>query len=322
MRVLVYGAGVIGCYLTHVLCEAGNAVSLLARGAWKENLEKNGLVIYHHLQKKTTIDHPKIVSAPDNKNGYDIVFAVMQYDQMMQILEPLSKINTKRLILVGNNMEAAAAENYLREHGTHHPKILFGFQTTAGRREAHRVVCERLGKSGMDIGRLREKPSEKEKNMLHQCFQGTGYSLNWQSNMESYLLCHAASILPLAYLTYICGGDLTASTRKQRQQAITASGEGFALMRSLGYPILPAGEDKYFTSGIRRAAMNGVYDIMSAWKEMGDLIACSHCRHAVSEIEEIDAAFEKLRSQKPEIAMPAWQQLREAMPSWDKLKTR
>lgn len=32
MKVLVYGAGVIGSYLTHVLCAAGNQVTLLARG--------------------------------------------------------------------------------------------------------------------------------------------------------------------------------------------------------------------------------------------------------------------------------------------------
>lgn len=93
-------------------------------------------------------------------------------------------------------------------------------------------------------------------------------------------------------------------------------------MRSLGYPILPAGEEKYFTSGIRRITMNSIYDVMSIWKEMGDLIACSHCRHAVSEIEVIDAAFEKLRSQKSGLTMPAWQQLRDAMPSWDELKNR
>ena len=42
---LVYGAGVIGCYLAHVLCAAGNEVTLLARGAWKDALEKDGLVI-------------------------------------------------------------------------------------------------------------------------------------------------------------------------------------------------------------------------------------------------------------------------------------
>ncbi len=40
---LVYGAGVIGCYLAHVLCAAGNEVTLLARGAWKDALEKTAL---------------------------------------------------------------------------------------------------------------------------------------------------------------------------------------------------------------------------------------------------------------------------------------
>ena len=31
MKVLVYGSGVIGCYLAHVLCTAENDVTLLAR---------------------------------------------------------------------------------------------------------------------------------------------------------------------------------------------------------------------------------------------------------------------------------------------------
>ncbi len=45
MKVLVHGAGVIGCCLTHVLCRADNDVTLLARGVWKEALERDGLVI-------------------------------------------------------------------------------------------------------------------------------------------------------------------------------------------------------------------------------------------------------------------------------------
>lgn len=40
---LVYGAGVIGCYLAHVLCAAGNEVTLLGRVAWKDALEKTAL---------------------------------------------------------------------------------------------------------------------------------------------------------------------------------------------------------------------------------------------------------------------------------------
>lgn len=40
MKLLVYGAGVIGSYLAHVLCSAGHDVSILARGRRKEELEK------------------------------------------------------------------------------------------------------------------------------------------------------------------------------------------------------------------------------------------------------------------------------------------
>lgn len=89
MKTLVYGAGVIGSYLTHVLCAAGNDVTLLARGDWRETLERDGLTIVHHLQKKTTHDRPHIIVALD-RTHYDLVFAVMQYQQMSAILGDLA----------------------------------------------------------------------------------------------------------------------------------------------------------------------------------------------------------------------------------------
>ena len=62
MRTLVFGAGVIGAYLAHVLCEGGNKVCILAREERAESLKKNGLVIYHHLQHKTTKDRVEAVT--------------------------------------------------------------------------------------------------------------------------------------------------------------------------------------------------------------------------------------------------------------------
>ena len=39
MRILVYGAGVLGCELAHVLLQnKKNDVTLLARGEWKERI--------------------------------------------------------------------------------------------------------------------------------------------------------------------------------------------------------------------------------------------------------------------------------------------
>ena len=48
MRILVYGAGVLGCELAHVLMQnKKNVVTLLARGEWKEMIDQKGLVIRH-----------------------------------------------------------------------------------------------------------------------------------------------------------------------------------------------------------------------------------------------------------------------------------
>ena len=65
MKILVYGAGVIGCYLTHVLCAAGNDVTLLARGIWRETLERDGLTIVHHLQKRPPMTGPTSIGATE-----------------------------------------------------------------------------------------------------------------------------------------------------------------------------------------------------------------------------------------------------------------
>ncbi|MDY2556826.1 MAG: 2-dehydropantoate 2-reductase N-terminal domain-containing protein [Candidatus Faecousia sp.] len=43
MRILVFGAGVIGCNLARNLFRAGKDVTLLARGAWAEEIQKNGV---------------------------------------------------------------------------------------------------------------------------------------------------------------------------------------------------------------------------------------------------------------------------------------
>lgn len=61
MDVLVVGIGVIGSYLAHAACDAGNAVTVVARGRWGDTIRDRGLVIHHHVQHKTTIDHPYVV---------------------------------------------------------------------------------------------------------------------------------------------------------------------------------------------------------------------------------------------------------------------
>ena len=53
MKILVYGAGVLGCNLARNLFRAGKDVTLLARGKWAEDIRKNGLRIKDKFSPRT-----------------------------------------------------------------------------------------------------------------------------------------------------------------------------------------------------------------------------------------------------------------------------
>ena len=202
MKVLVYGSGVIGSYLAHVLCSARNDVTVLARGRWREQLETHGLRIRHHLQRSQTLDQPKVIGDISEGDSYDAVFAVMPYNKIGAILEPLAAVRAPLVVLVGNNMNPAAMERFISGGTVCEKQVLFGFQVTAGKRDMEKglLVCERLGAGNMDLGGLHRLPDEATRSKLNEAFAGTGYRLSWQPDMEAYLVCHLAAILPIGYL--------------------------------------------------------------------------------------------------------------------------
>ena len=321
MKVLVYGSGVIGSYLAHVLCSTGNDVTMLARGKWKEQLEQNGLRIRHHLQRKETLDLPAVIGEISADQGYDVVFAVMPYNRISAILEPLAVVHSPLVVMVGNNMSPAEMQQTILEKTACPKQVLFAFQVTAGKRDQENgvLICERLGAGNMDIGGLHAMPDETVHKKLENIFSGSGYKLRWQPDMEAYLICHLAAVLPICYLTYACNGDLRTAKGKQRKQMRLASREAYRMLQSQGIPILPAEDEKYYEPGVKGTLMQLVYFLMSK-TEMGDLIACAHCRNAWEEMEMLDKAFEKIIEKTPAFPMTNWNALKKAMPSWNKIR--
>jgi len=322
MKVLVYGSGVIGSYLAHVLCKAGNDVVILARGKWKEQLEAHGLRIRHHLQHRETLDHPKVIEDISDDIVYDAVFAVMPYNKIGAILKPLAQVHAPLVVLVGNNMNPTAMEKAILDETVCEKQVLFGFQVTAGKRDMDKglLVCERFGAGNMDIGGLHRLPDESTRSKLGNAFAGTGYRLNWQPDMEAYLICHLAAILPIGYLAYACNGDMRSSTGAQRKLMRLASREAYNLLKKQGVPILPAGDDRYYAPGPRGRLMQFLYFVMAKNRTIGDLVACEHCRNAFEEMELLDKAFMAVIARTPDVPMPHWRALRHQMPGWEKVR--
>ena len=316
MRVLVYGAGVIGCELAHVLQRRNNRVTLLARGAWKENLEKNGLVIYHYIQRKTTHDRFRIVDHLAKEEVYDIIFVTMQCNQIEKVLSSLAQNVSRYLVMVGNNPQPEKICRYMKEHATAPKEILFGFQTTGGRREAGKVISVHVGE-GMTVGPAEAEVSAKAKACLQEAFWHTHYRLTWEKDMNTWLKSHLTLIMPIVYVCYATNCNLKKSTKWQRKAILEAAREGYAALKKMGIPACPAGIERYYEKGIRRFFMSGMLFI-AAKTALGRLAASDHASHAVDEMHLLDTMFDEIL-QQAHYPMPTWQMLKQEMPSWEEI---
>lgn len=302
MNVLVYGGGAIGSLLIHYLCRAGNDVTVVARSTYEE-LNRNGLVIRHYLQKKTTVDHPRVIKEYDGSH-YDIAFSVMQGQQQLTLLPVLAETDTDMLVLVGNNMDTDQCEKALKNRN-----LLFGFQVSAGHREGGTAVVGRLPVTELAVGKLFDPAEKSDVEKLNSAFGGKGIKIMPVSSMYAYYMYHIAEIMPYAYLCYHLDCELKKAGRKQIRMIIDASKECFQYLKGQGIPVTPDNEDDFYFGGAKTTAMYLLYRIM-AKTILGKLMVSDHCRNGLAEMKYLDHRFENYRKLHPGMPMPVWDSMR------------
>ena len=308
MKILIYGAGVIGGQLCHALSACGNDVTVIARGAWADTLRTEGLRIHHYVQRRDTVDHPRVIETPDDTH-YDVVFAVMQYRQMEKILSDLARLDTPVVVLMGNNLSVTEMEEKILAESPTAKTVLFGFGSTAGTRENGKLTTVHLGDGNLTIGKAKENVPADVKEKLEKVFYGSRLSFTYCDNMDAWLKYHAAFILPVVYLCYKTGCDLKKTTRADRKLVLDAAGDAYHLLMALGYPVRPG--------PIRMLSALVVYAVSKT--RLGALCTSEHCRHAPGEMKDLDEGFQMIRSEMPEYPMPAYDRLRAMMPSWQQI---
>ena len=179
MRILVYGAGVLGCNLARNLFRAGKNVTLLARGTWAEQLRANGLRIKDKFSPRVSVSRISVVTELSPDDLYDVIFVVMRCTQLDAIMDTLRENRTKNIVFVGNNVQARALAAALPEKN-----VLFAFALSAGHREADRVVSIDLKK--ITIGKEEQKWADdalQHTFFVHKGYQPSynyGEDINWQ----------------------------------------------------------------------------------------------------------------------------------------------
>ncbi|MBP3893438.1 MAG: L-2-amino-thiazoline-4-carboxylic acid hydrolase [Atopobiaceae bacterium] len=317
-KLLVVGVGVIGSYLTQVLCEAGHDVYVVARGRWADTIERDGLRIRHYLQRKDTTCRPRVVRELPTGEHFDATFVVMRQDQMVALAPELATLDTDLVVCVGNDLRTDEVETAIRADGAGPERVLFGFQGTAGHREADRAVVVRLGAWHLTVGSLAGEVSERDRALLESIFCGS-YRANFQHDMRWWLVCHAVSVLPFCFLAYRLDCDLTKATAADITALTDAMLEGYRAVLAAGGMILPEGDEDFLKPGPKRIAWEIGLRVM-AKTAIGRLCVTDHCKNAVSEMRVLDEGVAELFAQVPDVAHPAWDALRTAMPTWDELE--
>jgi len=236
MKILVYGAGVIGSMFAYKLKTGGNDVSILARGKRLQNLKQYGLVIrddLFHKEYKTSID---VVESLDKDDFYDVILVIMQRQQVSQILPILKENISPSIIFIGNN--PSGADEYL-DH-IEKERIILGFGGPGGYREDYRIIAAYVENVILYVGELDGKISDRLKKIENE-FTNSGIKVDLSKNINAWLKTHAALISPLAMGSYAArhrniklGDDI-----ELVNLALNAFKENIKALIYLDIPILP-----------------------------------------------------------------------------------
>lgn len=275
MKILVFGAGVLGCNLARNLFRAGKDVTLLARGNWANEIKSGGLKIKDKFSPRVSVSRIPVATELKPEDSYDVIFVVVRYTQIESVLDALRSNRTKNIVFVGNNIRAKALAELLPEKN-----VMFAFALSAGHRESDRVASIDLKK--ITIGQLRNAGSNEK--LIREIFSGTKYRVVYEPNMEDYLLCHAAFVLPAAFACYKTDGNLKKlkGNTAYLNRLIDANIEGYRAIQNAGHEILPKADAEFESEAYRKTCLR-FFKLMCA-TSLGKLCASDHAMNAVEEM--------------------------------------
>jgi 2-dehydropantoate 2-reductase len=239
MKILIYGAGVLGSLYAARLHEAGHTVTLLARGQRLADLRAHGIVLEDVCTGQRTTTHVDLVEQLAPEDAYDLVMVLMRRNQVDAILPTLAaNRHTPTILFMTNNAGGAAA--YVAARGSE--RVLLGFPGAGGVRAGSvvRAYVAPRGTQPTTIGELDGNITPRLQQIA-QMFEHAGFPVAISTNIDAWLKTHVALVSPIANALYLAGGDTyrLARTRDGLVLLVRAIREGLAVLRAHGMEITP-----------------------------------------------------------------------------------
>ncbi|WP_017607650.1 ketopantoate reductase family protein [Nocardiopsis xinjiangensis] len=204
MKLLVYGAGVLGSLFAARLHEAGHEVALLARGRRLAALRRDGVQLAE--AESPDVRRVPVPVVEHSAGGYDLTAVFVRTHQVEAVLESLAGLEGDVLFL---HNWAAGPEPLGSVIG--HERVLLGFGTAAGTMEGdvvrYRATNFMTRRVAMPIGEPEARSSPRLERIV-RTFRTTGINARTEPKMDAWLKTHAAFEVPLGQAVHTAGGPV------------------------------------------------------------------------------------------------------------------
>ena len=189
MRILIYGAGVIGSLYGALLSEAGFDVTLYARGRRLETLRRSGLRYRTKAGEKEA--SVKVIDALAPTDRFDFIFLTVKENQLYTALKELKENVSPTIVTMVNSLDTYDRWETLCGEG----RILPAFPGAGGGFEGDvldAALTPRLIQPttfGKTDGRERQ---------LAELFSKAHIPCEIVEDMHAWQICHLAMVVPIA----------------------------------------------------------------------------------------------------------------------------
>jgi 2-dehydropantoate 2-reductase len=308
MKVLVFGAGVIGTLYAARLQEAGHQVTILSRSSRLADIRRYGLVLDDVVSDARSITRTDIVEQLSAEGVYDIALICVRRDQLADILPDLvASKNIPTLVFMLNNPMGSAG--LVKALGA--DRVVLGFPGAGGTLEGHVVRYALIAQQPTTIG----EPDGGRTNRLRaleEALRASGFRTQIDDDMNSWLLSHAYFVTAVSGAIYLAGGDCARLSRSRPLLRLMVSGvrEGFNAVCGLGHAVHPFPLRILFSWLPRPFAVYYWRHFFS--NRLAEYVFVRHALHASAEMRAL-AADCRLLVAKSGIPTPALNQLYSAI---------
>jgi 2-dehydropantoate 2-reductase len=238
MKILILGAGVIGSFNAARLKQAGQDVTLLARGRRLTDLREQGVVLEDFRTGRRTVTRVPVVDRLGPEDAYDLAIVVVRRNQIPSVLPTLAQNHRiPSVLFLGNN---GAGPQDLRE-ALGRERVLLGLGNAGGERQGYVIRYWWRRWMPLLFGELDDVPTPRTKAIV-RLFGSAGLSARVVKNVDAYLKTHVAGLPALAGAAYLAGGQVRqlAHMPEALKLYVRAFREALRALRAVGIPLRPS----------------------------------------------------------------------------------